>query len=441
MQDFTNQTYKYGGNQYMFTAYLYADDPFSETGNYLNNEDIILFQYENSLNELYLKGELIFIDKMGIIDKYIEKQFVFCHIYHCEQQQKHDGNITITMDDSARCLSQNFFVSNIELLDRQKTQFSYKLTLLSINWLNCLGIIQYSNYNLKEPVELFQIIKSMLVYNNLTVNEETFDQIKSSVKLRYITHDNDNTLTSVRYLLNKLYYYQTTDSSLKFLVYNETQNVYQVFDLANTQLTNGSTNLTLSLFKNNFETLSQQEPTNLATITKTPKEKSFTYIFYKEIYDYDFNNNNFFNSNISSESILNYLNTRPTSVTDNYKNKYKIFNNQYTYKQNMTYWNNDLNIYDECSKILNEDNALVVAVDADILRKPGAYVLLNLDRNDVTFADSDDPSKLEEIKNRYKGFEGLWVIGKTRHIISPHAGRYKQNLVLFRNFIFERDNK
>jgi len=37
-----------------------------------------------------------------------------------------------------------------------------------------------------------------------------------------MTKQNDTVLSSISYLLNKLYYYQAKDSSLKYLVYNET---------------------------------------------------------------------------------------------------------------------------------------------------------------------------------------------------------------------------
>lgn len=49
---------------------------------------------------------------------------------------------------------------------------------------------------------------------------------------------------------------------------------------------------------------------------------------------------------------------------------------------------------------------------------------------------------LEKLKKRYKTFEGPWIASKVRHIIEPNKGpegngSYRQNVVLFRNFLNE----
>ena len=92
--------------------------------------------------------------------------------------------------------------------------------MVSINWQNCISNVNYSNYS-QESKDIFSIVKALLVQKELVPNKETFDSIKTAVKLDYITSSNDTVLTSVKYLLNKLYYYKDKDNSIKFLLYNE----------------------------------------------------------------------------------------------------------------------------------------------------------------------------------------------------------------------------
>jgi hypothetical protein len=71
---FSSQNYKYAGKTYTFIAYLHTNNGDNSTdGNYLNNEDIVSFQYVNEFNKLYLTGEMIYIDKYSIVDKFFQE--------------------------------------------------------------------------------------------------------------------------------------------------------------------------------------------------------------------------------------------------------------------------------------------------------------------------------------------------------------------------------
>jgi len=63
-------------------------------GNYLVNDQVMLFQYENALNQLYLKGELIYVDKYGVVDRFIEKQFVYLQVQNALHETAVDGDIS-----------------------------------------------------------------------------------------------------------------------------------------------------------------------------------------------------------------------------------------------------------------------------------------------------------------------------------------------------------
>jgi len=42
---------------------------------------------------------------------------------------------------------------------------------------------------------------------------------------------------------------------------------------------------------------------------------------------------------------------------------------------------------------------------------------------------------MEDWEARYKELSGSWFVAQVKHMISPKLGYYRQNLVLFKNFI------
>ena len=133
--------------------------------------------------------------------------------------------------------------------------------------------------------------------------------------------------------------------------------------------------------------------------------------------------------------MVNYKNEKPSSVSDPYVGKYVPISSKFQYFESGTYWNNDFGMYNDAVKALSEDNSLVLNLDADLLRKPGSHMIVSVDRDDVSIAGTEDLEKLEETKSKYKSLEGLWTVSKVRHIVMPATSKYRQNVVLFRNFI------
>ena len=62
--------------------------------------------------------------------------------------------------------------------------------------------------------------------NDLVVDDEIFDKVKTNVKINYISNTNDNLFTASRYLMKKLYYYSEKDTAVKFFLYNESNDKY-----------------------------------------------------------------------------------------------------------------------------------------------------------------------------------------------------------------------
>jgi hypothetical protein len=120
---------------------------------------------------------------------------------------------------------------------------------------------------------------------------------------------------------------------------------------------------------------------------------------------------------------------------DDYQTKFGVITSELPYKKYCSFWNNDINIYADTVKILNNGNSLVLTIDGNIILKPGSYIFIDVDRNDTSFTKSDSIEDLEDTKRKYKNLEGFWIISKVRSIISVSGSIFRQNVVLFKNFI------
>ena len=117
-----------------------------------------------------------------------------------------------------------------------------------------------------------------------------------------------------------------------------------------------------------------------------------------------------------------------------------IFKNNIAFNslQRHCVWNNAVDVYNCLTADVLGDNALVVNTTGQILRKPSDAVFIQLpqDKSDLK---SDDEDAYKDWEIRYKELTGLWITAKVVHIISPQQETYRQNLVLFKNYIEDID--
>lgn len=166
-----------------------------------------------------------------------------------------------------------------------------------------------------------------------------------------------------------------------------------------------------------------------------PKSKAILKTFDKIFYDYSLNSNEFLNKDITSKEIIQYRNRRIPENSQEYDDKFKALNPSglHKYRNRASYWNNEYDVYGDFYRELMQDNALIVWTTGEILRRPGGLANVNVDRN-LKFVQTDKLQELLDVKNKYRFFEGTWIIGKVTHIISPVAKTYTQNLLLFKNY-------
>ena len=465
-QQGTNQ-FKYNGEKYTFTVTFNHSDlkkPIS-----LEHQQILKFQYVNELNQLCMTAELDCVDTGGQIDRLLDKMHVLCYVLLAAHKQKNDEAFTVEKIDNDKVFQHIFLVDNIGIIDRHDSQITYKIKLTSINKIRCSANIAYSNYAIDNDKEksVFNIMKACFIQAGLNIDAESFERITTPVKLDYITNGNDTAETILKFLLNRLYYFSTKDTSFKAIAYNQNYDQYQLFDVVYATR-KGLSAILLSMFnKSQNEAMTAQEPAQLATVAKFPYSSAIANIYSRDFQDYSFNSNEFVDKSIATKTLLQYYNTRPEN--SDYINKFKwplseaatstttassmlktMLTNMAnlvqgattytaadptaTYSRRGTYWNNNFQIYDQLYKTLTEDNSLVVNCPGNLIRCPGNVVAIGIDRDKEKMIN-DSRSQLEEMMNMYKGLESNWIISKVVNIVEPSKSRYRQNLVLFRNYV------
>lgn len=435
MKDISTAYFKYSGRNYFFSVSLSSILPSGETINFVfDNSFITDFYYINEFNGMFLTGGLKCIDKFGKIDDFLHLNYVYCDVIFNEQENDEDEGIVISGMGERTAFKHRFIVNNIEILDRHAGDISYKMSLMSISWLNCISNITFSNYD-KEPESIFDILKACIALSKQKFDKSLFGMIKTDVKMNYITTGNDNLLSITDFLLSKLYYNKIKDDSLKFIIYNETDNCYQLLDLKNKSSITGVYTYVISFMNTATESMTQQAPINIATVTKSSKKKLIKSLFHTNLYSYDYKENKIGNEKIEQPSLLSYINSK--SPDDKFPKKYKyLYIPDLKYDKNNSFWNNNINVYNDLTNELMDDNTLVLTVDGNILLKPGSIINISVDR-DITSLESNNRSELEKLKKKYNSFDGTWLSTKIRHIINPSAGTYRQNVCITRNYLLK----
>lgn len=246
-QEFSDESFVYSGQKYTLGVVLFNNSERFKQLHALNNSNIESLEIVNEANCLYLTGEMIYIDQYGIVDKYYEKQFTWLAVQFGEVQEQKLEDVDSAKLDPSNFFSIDFYVTSIELLNRNHNVITYKVSFVSSNWFKAIANISYSNYG-KRPETLFDLIKTALQLNELKIDDKSFDEVKTNVKINYITNGNENSISMVKYLLSKMYYYRDKDESLKFIYYNYLTKKYHLFDLQKKDTSRGIYNLIISFF-------------------------------------------------------------------------------------------------------------------------------------------------------------------------------------------------
>ena len=442
-QLFPNNTFVYNGQTYFFAASIYTSTEkyFSTHG--LNSEDCVSFEYRNQINSLTIMGVLTYIDRTGIVDKYLEKPYVRSSItFAAIKTTTEDDGIDVRELDEDQKIDIEFLVTKIEIIERNGKNITYSIHMVSANWLNLMSTINYTNYG-KRPEQIFKIIKNILKQAELEVDDETFDLVKSEVKLNYITNGNDTVISAIKYLLSKMLYYKKFDESWKFIYYDEQKNKYRLFDFTKLETCNGHRLFIMSLFNSRVEEMFQIQPMDLNTANSFTNAQVFTTGFGFKRTDYDYQHNIFVNDKVKNEDIVNSRNKSYVDFSPPYFQKYeKLYDSSLDFTHKVTYWNDNqlMSRYNNLSRTFCENNSLIIDCAGEITRKPSDLVQISLDR-DVQGLSDEDPENEDDTKHRYAGFEGAWITSRVHNIVDLQNSTFRSRIFVFRNYITDTIEK
>ena len=83
------------------------------------------FEYTTEFNNLLISGKIIYTDKHGLVDQFIEEQFAYCDVTLVENEEKVDGSITVQKFSDTNKFDHTFLIDSIEILSRDKSIVSY----------------------------------------------------------------------------------------------------------------------------------------------------------------------------------------------------------------------------------------------------------------------------------------------------------------------------
>ena len=118
-EDYASNTFYYNGKKYylliLFNSYNDLNNTYETV---LNNSDIVSFEYVNELNCLYLKGEIVYKDQKGELDKYLEKNISYVEVRFVEVKEKIDSSIDVINLDTNTNFLHKFIIDKIKIENR-----------------------------------------------------------------------------------------------------------------------------------------------------------------------------------------------------------------------------------------------------------------------------------------------------------------------------------
>ena len=430
--------FRYQGKKYKFSAAL-SDADGHVLG--LDSSHVKEFEYVNELNKLCLVGSLVYEDVEGKVVNYVSKRHVNVAIRIVELDQQSDSTFTIEKEKEDSIFEHVFIANSIDVLGREEAVITYKLNLVSTSYYHLVANVQYSTYASENgPHPILKSLQDCLSMNNnesmqQLCDAKSFEKSMDSLKLDYITQCNDNKFTVFKYLMNKLFYCESKDTSFKFLYYDEYKCQYKLLDLGNLNSTcqGVADPIVISMFKTKEELYMYQNACDIGTVCKFPKTTSFKSTFSKQHSSYDYGKNIIRTQITSQDELNNYANSYYNDEVAN-QSIFQKMPYEFQYMQAGSFWNNDFSTYFDICNALLADNALIVEIDGSMKRQPANVISLMVPP-DPSNQTTEDGNQYKDLKDRYSQLQGEWIIGKVRHSISPEQETYRQNLILFRNHL------
>lgn len=412
---------------YHFTVSI-GDDSESEGLIFAN---IGLFEYSNEMNKLYLEGSMEYTDTDFKCDKFLESQVPRISYTLEHYPTKRDGATTIQTPD--RKISQTFLVNGIEIIEHTNGINKYKFYFTSENYVNLNNNVKITTYSKdnENGVSVTSIIREILVNSGrMEIDAASFENYKSQVKINYISNLNDNLFTSIDYLMNKTVYdSQNIDSSIRGLVYDESNNMIRLYTTADKFEGYGFYNEHKPIVINAFmkqDNISYTSPANIGYMAKKDRVDGMINTKTTSVYSYNMLSNDFKVTDIDSSQILNICNGE-----NNPRPKFTYTVSKRDIKSIAMEWNNNINYYKDIFGVIAESNGLITNQPGVIGACPGWKCGIDIPS---TYKSELTEQKTENQFERRKmqSITDIWDIFKVHHYINPQKQCFRQRLVLMR---------
>ena len=262
-----------------------------------------------------------------MIDRFIEGQNVKCNVVIAQMLKRSDAGIdTVNMSDIRKnaeaFIEHEFIVERIRPVNRNADVISYEIDLVSSLWKNCSANIVYSTFN-DEPKSTLHILKACMKNAGLAVDEQSFDNAQSNVKIDFMTQANDNIFSVFSYIADKMYFFESKEQSVKFLAYDALEKKYKIVDLS---MMNDSqaTPALMTFFKSSAEGLLSQKAINIGSyVDGVPHTAGIASMVDRSMFTYDFKSNSLSNCiHTSIDSTRMYMNSTSLQDGGHYQTKY-----------------------------------------------------------------------------------------------------------------------
>lgn len=239
------------GHGWSFQVNVYDTTAIQHKNIMLDNANIQLFEYTNQWNSLVLTGQIVYKDSERNLGKLFRIPHLLVRVEWAENLAEKKEKKNEKGEDAGDYwvekpikkedyFAHMFLVNKMEIIahDTHTDVTTYRLELISASWYKLSSVCQYSNYNLKKPEPITDIICRLLIdaVGLEQVATKTFKEApcKTDVSIYYTTTQHDNYFTAINYLLNRMYMEPSSfdvDNHPRIIIWDEKERKYRMVKL------------------------------------------------------------------------------------------------------------------------------------------------------------------------------------------------------------------
>lgn len=469
------------GTGWSFSAIIYDTTNIKHKNIILNPANIKLFEYTNQWNALVLTGQIVYKDTERNLGKLFRIPHLLARVewaenlaekkYRKDERGEDAGDYWVEKPIKKEdYFSHIFLVNKMEIIehDTHSDVTTYRLELVSAAWYKLSQVCQYSNYNLKKPQPITDIICQLLVdaVGLENVGTKTFLEApcKTDICIYYTTTQKDNYFTAINYLLNRMYMEPSSfdvDNHPRIILWEEKERKYKMAKINDDSTCNTVKHATIQLSRfyeiSDYEVNPNMPGAGQAqamkpTITALSKMSYTRFIkdyYTRHYWDMNITKDKFVRRILLNEKIQNTFKS-PTAcpkkdctfypnpditAEESVPGLQSYLGNKTNYLVDECKWSNQRHLYNDCiNGIVNRDSFILTRANKVCHQPWQCFYLIRrkeemkekqvIDTDNLKIDEPVDSSKDEEIKpktepNKFADnqFFGAWYSYKVTHSI------------------------